>query len=344
MSDHKSFSEDDFSDVDSIRTMNSPSAKTMFSTISASVTANIYHFDPHVNNSPEDCTKSTTVNEPTENLLKTKNVNLNDLDMTIVQSRSIDNIDAKMNSTNPTKENEQVRQPQKALVTEVRPQYSTASLIHSNMYKLDEYGEDSELDQLNLSHNSSSSSGGSKKHSTLPARLNPPVAGFSLNLRSPTSPPPQFPAIGENEINEQHQNYTVVRSGEIIEKNGTYYSSDGTVRGYSGTVKKIANSKTLNEIFEKHKELEQQHEREYELELQKKIKLNEKSPAQSLLKPSQTQVFNPPHLVEKQLTQPASNNNQQPQQPVVGQRVQSQPSQPVNSYTRNNLRNTLGIF
>ena len=324
--------------------MNSPSVKTMFSTISASVTANIYHFDPHVNDSPEDCSKTTTVNKPIDHLLKTKNVNLNDLDKTIVQSTSIDNIDAKINSTNPTKENEQVRQPQKTLVTEVRPQYSTASLIQSNMYKLDEYGEESELDQLNLSHNSSSSSC-NKKHSTLPARLNPPVAGFSLNLRSPTSPPPQFPAIGENEINEQHQNYTVVRSGEIIEKNGTYYSSDGTVRGYSGTVKKIANSKTLNEIFEKHKELEQQHEREYELELQQKIKLNEKSPAQSLLKANQTQVFNPPNLVDKKLTQPALNNNQQtqqPQQPVVGQKVQSQPSEPA--YSRNNLRNTLGIF
>ena len=91
-----------------------------------------------------------------------------------------------------------------------------------------------------------------------------------LNLRSPTSPPPQFPAIAEDDLNEQHQNYTVVRSGDIREKNGTYYSTDGTVRGYSGTVKKIANSKTLSEIFEKHKELEQQHEREYELELKQK--------------------------------------------------------------------------
>ena len=66
---------------------------------------------------------------------------------------------------------------------------------------------------------------------------------------SPTSPPPQFPAIAESEINEIHGNYTVVRSGAIIEKNGTYYSNDGTIRGYSGTVKKMANSKTLNEIF-----------------------------------------------------------------------------------------------
>jgi hypothetical protein len=89
-------------------------------------------------------------------------------------------------------------------------------------------------------------------------------------LRSPTSPPPQFPAIPESHPNEQHANFTVVRSGEILEKNGTYYSTDGTVRGYSGTVKKIANSKSLREIFEKHKELEQQHEREHELQLRQR--------------------------------------------------------------------------
>ena len=86
-------------------------------------------------------------------------------------------------------------------------------------------------------------------------------------LRSPSSPPPQFPAIGANELSEQHQNYTVVRSGDIIEKNGTYYSNDGTIRGYSGTVKKLANSTTLNEVFVKQRELEQLHEKEYELEL-----------------------------------------------------------------------------
>ena len=36
----------------------------------------------------------------------------------------------------------------------------------------------------------------------------------------PSSPPPQFPAIGAKELNETHQNYTVIRSGDIIEKNG----------------------------------------------------------------------------------------------------------------------------
>jgi hypothetical protein len=89
-------------------------------------------------------------------------------------------------------------------------------------------------------------------------------------LRSPSSPPPQFPAIGANELNETHQNYTVIRSGDIIEKNGTYYSNDGTIRGYSGTVKKLASSSTLNEVFIKQRELEQQHEKEYELELMQK--------------------------------------------------------------------------
>ncbi len=97
-------------------------------------------------------------------------------------------------------------------------------------------------------------------------------AKSALSLRSPTSPLPQFPAIASDEVNEQHQGFTVVRTGDIIEKNGTYYSSDGTVRGYSGTVRKIAQSKTLDDVFRKHKELEQLHEREYELEMQKKVK------------------------------------------------------------------------
>ena len=88
------------------------------------------------------------------------------------------------------------------------------------------------------------------------------------NLRSPSSPLPHFPAIGVNDINEHHQNYTVIRSGEIIEKNGTYYSTDGTVRGYSGTVKKITNSQTLTEIFAKQKELEQEREKEFEIQQQ----------------------------------------------------------------------------
>lgn len=70
-----------------------------------------------------------------------------------------------------------------------------------------------------------------------------------LKLRSPSSPLPQFPAICENEVNQTHGNYVVVRTGDIIEKNGIYYSSDGTIRGYSGTVKKMAGSKTLNEVI-----------------------------------------------------------------------------------------------
>ena len=100
-------------------------------------------------------------------------------------------------------------------------------------------------------------------------------------LRSPSSPPPQFPAIGANELNEMHQNYTVVRSGDIIEKNGTYYSTDGTIRGYSGTVKKLANSTTLNEVFVKQRELEQQHEKDYELELMQKAEVEQQQQLQS---------------------------------------------------------------
>jgi hypothetical protein len=70
-----------------------------------------------------------------------------------------------------------------------------------------------------------------------------------------------FPAIAETQKQEQHPNYTVQRTGDIIEKNGTYYSNDGTVRGYSGTVKKMANSSSLNEILiNKQKEIENNEE------------------------------------------------------------------------------------
>ena len=104
-------------------------------------------------------------------------------------------------------------------------------------------------------------------------------------LRFPSSP--HFPAIGENQVNERHQNYTVIRSGDIIEKNGTYYSADGTVRGYSGTVRKIANSKTLSEIFARQKELELK-----EQDSLQKLKMEEHG-----LK-SQLDVKNPPNFVK----------------------------------------------
>lgn len=156
-------------------------------------------------------------------------------------------------------------------VIETRPEYTTSTLIQSN--KLNEYiiplsvtsfcSNSSNKHDFKIIENSLINSQNECKNSSKRGSL-------QFILRSPSSPPPQFPAIGANEINELHQNYTVVRSGDIIEKNGIYYSSDGTIRGYSGTVKKLANSKALNEVFLKQQELEQFREKECENELEKK--------------------------------------------------------------------------
>lgn len=141
-------------------------------------------------------------------------------------------------------------------------------------------------------------------HLEAPLRSQILPAKVALSLRSPSSPPPQFPAIEATKMAEQHQNFTVVRSGDIIEKNGTYYSSDGTVRGYSGTVRKIAQSKTLDDVFRKHKELEQQHEREYEIELQNKLQqqLNVQHSLEMAAKAASVQSQT------KQVSQPPSTN------------------------------------
>lgn len=69
-----------------------------------------------------------------------------------------------------------------------------------------------------------------------------------------------FPAYEEKELNEQHANFMVKRTGEIIEKNGVYFSHDGSVRGYPGIVKKFAQSRTLKEIFVKQQELDTRRE------------------------------------------------------------------------------------
>lgn len=165
--------------------------------------------------------------------------------------------------------------------TQQRPQFTTCTTI-----QIPDNDIDQELSHMN-STKSPSGNVANNKSSTLPAGAKP---SFTLNLRSPTSPPPQFPAIPEKDLNEQHANFTVVRSGEIVEKNGTYYSTDGTVRGYSGTVKKIANSKSLKEIFEKHKELEQQHELEYEQELKQKMEREQREQDKAQVRIQQEQM------------------------------------------------------
>lgn len=306
----KSFSEDDYSDME---ILNSPKPiyNSIDHSIAASITSSLYNLDP---------INKIMKSEPAEHKAFNSQQSFNISDQTI-QDKTI-NKNSQESLSNSYEENQiLMNHPQKMTsIIEVRPVYSTSNLIQapfeneiknaetkngsssSVSLKSNEY-EDQELKSINnLSPNIKQN-----KSSTLPVGSK---LGCNLNLRSPMSPPPQFPAIAEKDLNEQHQNYTVVRSGEIIEKNGTYYSTDGTVRGYSGTVRKIANSKTLNEIFEKHKELEQLHEREYEQELQEKL--------------------------QKQLNLEASKNNQE-KKTVANF---NQPNKP--SESKNNLRTSLG--
>jgi len=224
--DQKTFSEDDFSDLESIKTTNSPSLPNTSS-------IKLSRYQQYLNKYED-----FTLNQSIKSTEKRNDLNNNDLN---------------------EKKNDVVKIITKRTVqTEQRPEYSTSLL--SYITKEDE--------QLNRPI--------SLLKENIPLKLNKEEDIIKQQqaqfIRSPSSPMPQFPAIGENEMNEQHQNYTVVRSGDIIEKNGTYYSTDGTIRGYSGTVKKIANSKTLNEIFTKQQELEQKHERDYQLELELKQK------------------------------------------------------------------------
>ena len=175
VNDQKTFSEDDFSDLESIKTPNSPKGNTLS------------RYQQYLN-------KNTTLDDS----IKTKDLNNN------------------LNETLKYEDNK--IQIKKVASTEVRPEFTTSLLSYVNTVAPNEYVKLKPIKELPLNQST-------KTHF----------------IRSPSSPLPQFPAIGENEMNEQHQNYTVVKSGEIIEKNGTYYSTDGTVRGYSGTVKKIAN-------------------------------------------------------------------------------------------------------
>jgi hypothetical protein len=63
--------------------------------------------------------------------------------------------------------------------------------------------------------------------------------------QEPISPPPV-----------EHSSYKVIRPSDVYEKDGAYYSHDGTIRGYLGTVKKITTSKILSEIFIQNEDLQ----------------------------------------------------------------------------------------
>jgi hypothetical protein len=140
----------------------------------------------------------------------------------------------------------------KEATIEVRPIYTTTTVMQNDQEdeSLNNNNIESFIDKANdkiskniiYSHNLSSSVSNSPTGSSSPQALHIRTNEFNTNhnnyqkeskecedvfFKPCLSSPPQFPAIGEDEINELHPNYTVVRSGDIIEKNGTYYSSDG---------------------------------------------------------------------------------------------------------------------
>lgn len=247
VTDHKIFSEDDQSDLDSIKALNSPMVTTSPLNQSKYSVQNMSNQITKIVINKNLESKNTHNNSAIQLKLETK---IPDVLVEATNRSSVQPYDAEpeiiLSKTDSDEETQididldKFQTPKKqTAVIEVRPEFETSSLI-----KLADKSTDD------------------KKTNTI-QRLN-------LNLKSPVSPPPQFPALNEKDINEQHQNYTVVRHGDIIEKNGIYYSTDGTVRGYSGIVKRLANSKVLNEVFQKQQELEQQHEKEYKLELERR--------------------------------------------------------------------------
>lgn len=135
-------------------------------------------------------------------------------------------------------------------IIEVRPEYMKSSLIRISTIEQAEATSGQSIEMSCMETVSSSSNRSFHLHrDNEDVVKNSPRVSVSNRGQSSSPPPlPHFPAIGENEMSETHANYVVVRSGDIIEKNGIYYSSDGTIRGYSGTVKKMAGSKTLNEV------------------------------------------------------------------------------------------------
>ncbi|RNA09408.1 msx2-interacting -like isoform X1 [Brachionus plicatilis] len=251
VADNKIFSEDEHSDLDSIKALNSPTVTTSplnqskYSVQNMSNQITKVVINKNIEQKKIQDESSATLR------LETK---IPDVLVEATNRSSVQPYDAepeKTPSKNDSDEETQIeinlnsfRTPlKKTAVIEVRPEFETSSLIKI---------ADQSIDENN-----------SEKKTSSAHRPN-------LHLKSPVSPPPQFPALNEKDFNEQHQNYTVVRHGDIIEKNGTYYSTDGTVRGYSGIVKRLANSKALNEVFQKQLEVEQQHEKEYQLELEKR--------------------------------------------------------------------------
>lgn len=263
VADNKIFSDDEHSDLESIKALNSPIVTTSPLNQSKYSVQNLSNQITKVviNKNLEPRSKQDEM--PATLKLETK---IPDVLVEANSRSSVQPYDAepeKLQTKADSDEETQIdininsfRTPHKqTAVIEVRPEFETSSLIKIADQSIDE--DKSEA----------------KK----------PTPRSNLNLKSPVSPPPQFPALNEKDINEQHQNYTVVRHGDIIEKNGIYYSTDGTVRGYSGIVKRLANSQVLKEVFQKQQELEQEHEKEYQLELQRREMEKQKQNARSSL-------------------------------------------------------------
>jgi hypothetical protein len=232
--------------------------------------------------------------------------------------------------------------------------HNSVSNISSEAYKLD---ANFEYEEIRLSGKANVHSPPSPRR---PNSSNQSIQNDLKRTSYPTSkmptPAPQFPAIGEDEINELHPNYTVKRTGEIIEKNGTYYSSDGTIRGYSGTVKKIANSKCLADVLIKQQELEQKHEREYENMLQKQKQnhlVAEKklyASTNSLLSSSSSSSSPPPPPPPMSSSQTTNNQQQKKEKNTSNgeseyddERKSAQPNALANSNLSNANKNRLSL-
>lgn len=101
----------------------------------------------------------------------------------------------------------------------------------------------------------------------------------------------------------EHSSYKVIRPSDVYEKDGTFYSHDGTIRGYLGTVKKIATSKTLSEIF-----LQTNKDNENN-ETQKTIKVTQSSPTPAPSTPQTPKIVqSSPRVVSSSQTQIEDNN------------------------------------
>ncbi len=284
INNHSLVSEDDYySDLDSAKLFNSPPATTLSSYMSNPADTP----SPCIADMPDAATRIAYNDENDESSEESKSQQLLKSLIDINNNRkshqqateSSEESEIEMNikieirlaATTNTKKPE-VKSPfvKRTAIIEVRPEYSTAAMISLNS------------PPMSASPSSSSASSVIDETEIFKKQQHnhqPPDVSVSLVRRdsaTATATHPVFPALGENELNEQHVNFMVKRTGDIIEKNGVYFSHDGSVRGYPGVVRKFAQSSSLKEIFNKQQELERQQEtlvedQERQLMLEKKL-------------------------------------------------------------------------